>query len=101
MAKQKNRASRKLGRERASRAEERGLPQAKPPSIRDTQRLATSSALHRRSAEAASSGGAGTMLRVALGVVVALIIVFLVSQNRKDDMLEPRELPSDSKLMAE
>ena len=99
MAKQKNRASRKSERERASRAEERGLPQAKPSPAMVARRAAQGRSSSRRAFKASNSVAKGTLVRVALGIVVALIVVYLISQSRKDDMLEAQELPSDVKSL--
>lgn len=99
MAKQKNRASRKSERERASRAGDRGLPQAKSSANTAARRGAQAGSSARRLSKASNSAGKGTLARIALGIVVALVVVFLISQSRKDDMLEAQELPTQAKSL--
>ena len=91
MAKQKNRAARKLKRERAARAQSRGLPQAK----RESETLDTSArTIPSRRSKAARRDGSnqkrGTALKVLVGVAVALLLVYFASRSRKENLLDAK-----------
>jgi hypothetical protein len=104
MAKRKNRADRKQLRERAARAEERGLPQA--PAQLEAQRRSTQKRVEGRrgsglggsTSEGArrqrAGGGFVAPWKVGVSVVVALLLVYLVSERRKDELLDDESEPS-------
>lgn len=98
MAKRKGRAARKQQRERAVKAQERGLPATgpvpKPQKTRrvggDTAALALESEKAGRSrpkgsARAAQETGFPVFFKVAIGAAVALVLLYALSTLRKSD----------------
>jgi len=96
MAKSKNRAARKLERERAARADERGLPRAQSAGRDDATwadspgaRARVRGAYGTKRTNTSSSGGrVPPLLKVAVAVVVVLVAVFIASEGRKADLLQ-------------
>ncbi len=87
MANPRTRSGRKRQREKATRAEQRGLPASaveprKPPDTGSLSRTGGRGA-RARSHAAGQEGGVPTWLKVALGAAVAIALVFVLSLLRK------------------